>query len=892
MGRLRRVIVGRDPELSRIRDLVESARGGQGGALVIAGEAGIGKSALIQEALAGFTDQRWLQGAEAERDLPYAALGTLCLPYVDRFGVLSEAHRTALEIALGLRQGDAPSRMVVGLALLDVLADAAEREPIVVAVDDFQWLDQQSRDALLVVARRLFAESLAMVFTIRTDQDQSAAFGGLPSMELTGLSVDAAATLLPQAHHSVAATLADLTAGNPLAMIEAGHGLSEDELSGSRPIVGIAATRPEQIFAQRLADLPESARRAARLIAFAGDAPREVLTVALGIGGLSLDDLVPAEGTGLIRVERTASWRHPLARSAAGRGTAAELAEAHRTLAVAWADVAPDNPARAWHLADSVIGTDPIACDALVAAGELAAHRGASSDAADAFERAARLSADADRRVGLLELAGVHATRAGLAERASGLLDEALGSGPSGEAEAKLSLTRGRLEYLIGNPASAFDLLARAIEVSRDHSLRVWAAAEAHLAGFFMGDDELTQRAADQVVAHHDRSDPIQSYLALWAEAGAAGAREDYETCRETTDRAWDLMVSQRLLEREPALVFHAVEGEMVSGRLQPLRPEERTAIDRLRRSGDLTWLPRTLILAAEREQNGGRLRGVYEAYEEAELLSRLSGHAANLAEALLALAEWDAYRADARSCLARCREAQELIERHGLRRLDGWAASAEALLSFSTGEPDRAVPILQAHLYDQAWIPVDLAYALYLRGEPVGEDDLDTPDGTVADWARDYIGALADTDDRRAAERLLNAEVWDQPLDRARYRLAAGQRLRRAGERRAARQVLGEALEVFEAAQATPWIDRTAGELEATGAHLRSRQDAVALTPSESRVARLVAEGRTNKDVAALLFLSPKTVEFHLAGVYRKLGISNRTALSRKLAEQDEGES
>lgn len=886
------VIVGRDSELSRIRDLVESARGGQGGTLVIAGEAGIGKSALVREALAGSSHQRWLRGAEAERDLPYAALGALCAPYLDRLGVLSDAHRAALEVALGLRQGDAPGRLMVGLALLGVLADVAYREPIVVAVDDLQWVDQQSQDVLLVVARRLVAESLAMVFTIRTGPDQYAGLGGLPSIELTGLPVDAAATLLPRAHHSVVATLTELTAGNPLAMIEASHGLTDSEMSGSRPITGIVATRPEQIFARRFDALPDAARRAVRLVAIAGDAPREVLTVALGVGGQGLSDLVPAESTGLVRVGRTASWRHPLVRGAAGRGTAAELVEAHRTLAAAWAEVAPENPARAWHLADSAVGTDPVACDALVAAGALAARRGASADAADAFERAARLSPDADQRADLLERAGVHATAAGLAQRASELLNEALSAGPIGEAEAKLRLARGRLEYLIGNPASAFDLLTRAIEVSQDPPLRVWAAAEAHLAGYFMNDPQSTQRAADLAVADHDPADPIQAYLALWAAAGAAGARDDYETSRATIDRAWNLMVSQRLLDQEPALVFHAVEGEMVSGRLRPLRPEERTAIDRLRRSGDLTWLPRTLNLAAERDQNGGRLRGVYEAYEEGELLSRLSGQAANLVESLLALAEWDAYRADARSCIARCREAQNLIERHGLRRFDGWTAGTEALLYFSTGEPDRAVQLLRAHPYDQGWIAVDLAYARQLRGEPVEDDDLVTTGGHIPDWAREYIGALADADDRRAADRLLNAHVWDQPLDRARYRMVAGQRLRRAGERIAARRVLGEALEVFTAAQATPWIDRTEGEMEATGAHPRRRDEAVALTPSESRIAGLVAEGRTNKDVAALLFLSPKTVEFHLSAIYRKLGITNRTALSRKLAEQAEPDS
>ena len=546
-----------------------------------------------------------------------------------------------------------------------------------------------------------------------------------------------------------------------------------------------------------------------------------------------------------------------------------------------------DNPARAWHLADSVSGTNASACDALIAAGELAVGRDASSDAADAFERAASLCPDAEQRVGLLEWAGVAATRAGLAPRAIGLLDAALSSDPRGEAEARLCLARGRLEYLVGNPASAFDLLARAIEVSQDASLRVWAATEAHLAAFFMVNPDATQRAADLAVEHHDPADPVQTYLAMWAMAGAAAAREDYDTSRAGIDRAWELMLTRRLLEREPALVFHAVFGEMVSGRLRPLRLEESAAIDRLRRSGDLTWLPRTVIFAAEREQHAGRLPGGYEAYEEGELLSRLSGQAANLVDSLLGLAHWDAYRADTNRCLARCREAQDLIERYGLFRFAGWPQATEALLRLTAGEPDRALPLLRQHMHDQAWIAVDLAYALSDCGQPVPEEDFVTAAGEIPDWAREYVGALADVDDRRSAERLLNALVWDTPLDRARFRLAAGQRLRRAGERRAARRVLGEVLDIFTAAQATPWVKRTVSELEATGAHARRHDNAVTLTPSESRVAKLVTEGKTNKDVATLLFVSTKTVEFHLSAVYRKLGVANRTALARALAER-----
>ena len=886
-GYISGVIVGRDLELQGIRDLLADARDGRGGALVIAGEAGVGKSTLLDAALADAPHALTVRGVEAERGMPYAALHLLCTPFRDRFGVLAHAHRDALEIALGLRDGDPPGRLILGLGLLGLLADAAKQEALVVAVDDLQWVDQPTQDVLLVAARRLFAESVAMMLALRTEVGQPADFGGLTSMQLTGLPIDDAAALLRDAHPSVVARLTALTAGNPLALVEAAQSLTELELSGARPMSGLPATRPEQIFTRRFDTLVEPARRAVRLLAVAGEAPREVLMTALDIGGLRISDLAPSEEMGLVRMERTASWRHPLARASAARGSAAELVDTHRALAAAWAQVAPDNPARAWHLADSAFGTDPDACAALVAVGELAVGRDASADAADAFERAACLCPDSQQRVSLLERAGASATRAGLSARACGLLDAALSSRSPGEPQARLLLARGRLEYLVGSPASAFNLLAHAIEVSHDPSLRVWAATEAHLAAFFMVNPDATQRAADLAVEHHDPSDPVQSYLAMWAIAGAAAARDDYKASAVGIDRAWQLMLRERLLEREPSLVFHAVFGEMVSGRLRPLRLEERAAMDRLRRSGDLTWLPRTAIFAAEREQGAGRLRGVYEAYEESELLSRLSGQAANLVDSLLGLAQWDAYRADVGRCLARCREAQALIERHGLLRFAGWPAATEALLHLSVRQPDRAVPILREQANAQSWIAVDLAYALHQCGRPVVEEEIFTAAGEVPDWAREYICALADVDDRRAAERLLSAEVWDHPLDRARYRLVAGQRLRRAGERRAARQALHEALDFFTAAQASPWVDRTQEELEATGTHPQPRGRTVALTPSESRVAELVALGKTNKDVAALLFVSMKTVEFHLSAIYRKLGVTNRTALARRLTEQ-----
>lgn len=885
------VIVGRDAEVARLRDLVDGASRGRGGAVAVVGTAGIGKSSLAEAAVPAGAVR--LYGVQAERDLPYAAVSALVTPLLAHLRDLADPQREALESILGLRQGHNPGRLILGLAVLNLLATAAETEPLVVLVDDLQWIDPPSQDALVFVARRLTAESIAMLFTMRATPGDPLIVDGLPRVDLTGLPVACAAALLPGVHPTVATTLQDRTGGNPLAMLEAAQSLTAEESSGRRSLPELlAVTRPEQVYAGRLAGLPGPARTAARLAALAGQAPREVFTAALADARLSFGDLSAVEATGLMSLSDRIDWRHPLARSAAARGTSTETAQAHGSLARAWTQVVPGNPARAWHLAGSVTGTDREASDALVAAAELAERRDASADAADAYEAAARLCPDLERRSTLFGHAGAAATRAGLSQRAADLIDEALDHPTDTASEAWLRCERGRLEAILGRPDRAYELLLQAIELSSEPGLRVWAAHDAFEAARLAGRPERAQHAAELAAASHRADDPVQLFLSEYLAAAAARLNGDLTRCRRLMDSARSLMERESLLERHPSLLIPVLASRLDAIQPMPLEPTERFVLDRLRLSGDLTILPRAIRLAATRESEAGLWAGVYVAHEESELLCRLSGQPVRLVESLVALAEADAIRGDGDPCRARLREARDLITHHQLKSQEGWAAYAEAMVCLGAGDYRVAIPLLRTAVdrdWYRPWALPELIEAIRV---------VDSVAAAQAELARHPANhdrpwfplarAMADPDDRAAAAAI-EARFPDinTVFDKGRFRLAAGERLRRAGDRKAARRLLGEAAETFRNLSADPWLARAEAELRASGATLRRQAQGERLTSSEHRVATLVAEGRTNKEVAALLFLSPKTVDFHLGRAYRKLGVSNRTALSQAMHSQ-----
>jgi len=885
------VIVGRTAELGRLRAVIDRAAAGAGGAIAIIGQPGIGKSCLAAEIVP--PDAIRLYGVQAERDLPFAAVSMIATPFLSHLDKLADPQREAIEIVLGLRAGQTPGRLILGMALLSLLAAAAEEKTLLLLVDDLQWVDQPSQDAIVFVARRLRAESIALILTVRAEPGEPLLVDGLPRIDLDGLSAECATALLSDVHPSVAAALQSGAGGNPLAMIEAADGLTPEQAEGRRAMPHLlAATRPEEAYSVRLQGLPENARAAARIAALCGQAPREVLTAALASHHLGLDELSAVEGLGLMRLSEMVTWKHPLARSAATRGTSIELARAHGALARAWAQVAPGKPAGAWHLSETVTGTDVSASEAMVAVGELAEERGASSDAADAFERAARLCPDRAFRTTLLERASVAATRAGLSQRATDLITEALHDQLDAETEGRLRHALGRHQTILGQPDLAYKSHLRAYERSTEPGVRVRAAAEALLAARVSGRYDRLQGAADMAVAAHQPGDPVQVFLSRYASSAAAGLNRDLPTCRRLFDDAWSLVLEESLLERDPTLLEYVLGGEVYALRPTPLRPAEVAALEQLKLNGDPTYLPKAIRLAATRQALAGHWSGVYVAYEESELMSRLAGQPIRLAESLLALAEADAYGGNAERCRSRLREAREILRRHRLHGHDGWAKLVETLLLLAAQQYEDAIPLLRSALTDdhnQRWALPELIEAIRaVDSVDAAADELTRHTTVPGEPWFEIASAMVDLNNLSAAATIeAQLDQLNDSFQHGRYLLAVGERLRRSGERKAARVRLREAIDLFRLISADPWVARAEAELRATGATLRREAQGERLTSSEHRVATLVAEGRTNKEVAAILFLSPKTMDFHLGRAYRKLEVSNRTALANAMLAQ-----
>ena len=808
-------MVGRERELARLSMLVQSAYAGGGGAISVEGPAGVGKTFLVSAAAP--SDALWLRGVHAEHDLPYAALNLLVASLRDHEDALPPPQRVALDTVLGVREGAQPGRVILGLAVLGLLAEAAETAPLVVVVDDLQWVDTSSAALFVFAARRLAAESVAIVFTVRTDSGEPSPAAGLPRIELTGLTETAAGNLLPDVHPSVVRTLVERTAGNPLALVEATQALSSEVATGTRALpTDLAVTAPEAVFSQRLGTVDPTARRAARLAALAGDAPRLVLNEALRSSALGLGDLAPAERLGLLAVTDHCVWRHPLARSAAARGTAVESIEAHQALARAWELVSPSHPARAWHLAESATGPDPAAARALARVGEIAERRDASVEAAEAFSRAAQLSSDVATRTTLLERAGVAATRAGASGWAATLLDEALMSQPGPEAAARVLHARARLEHIFGKPEHALELFLQAVDLSTDRELRVWALVEAVLAAMFAGRPDAARRAAELAQHHHDAQDPVHVFLARYATAVSARLNGELAACREMMDEAMSVLWEEQLLETDLRLVTFAVTSELHTDRPTPLRPAEVAALDRLRLAGDLTWLPRVLRLAAMRQAEAGQWTGVPAAFEEAELLSRVSGQQTMLAEVLIALADIDAFTGNREMCVARLEEARQLVATHDLQWQAAWPDFVEGMLLIGEQDLQAALPLLR-----RSWssaVPIEPALPEIVAIVRV----LESPEAAALELIglEDHYGphltlarAVADPDEMRSSEQIeAEAHQLRHPWQRGRWLLQAGEQLRRAGERRRARVNLREAAELFRAIAATPWLTRAGG--------------------------------------------------------------------------------
>ncbi|MBO2453000.1 AAA family ATPase [Actinomadura barringtoniae] len=888
------MLYGRQAERAAVDEVIASARSGAGGALVLRGEAGIGKSALLDHAEADFDPARVLRatGAEPEAGLAFAALHQLLWPIIDRLDGLPEPQRDALQGALGLaaaQPGDA--RFLVAAGVVSLLSEAAADGGLLCLIDDFQWFDRASADAVLFAARRLRGEGVAMLIAMR--DDAGTPVRDLPDLRLGGLDRESAAELIER---PVSERLIELTGGNPLALRELASILSADQLAGRAPLpdplpvgAGIGA-----LFGERVAGLPEPTRRVLLVAAAEGLVD---LDLVLRASSGSEADLAPAESAGLISLaEHSIGFRHPLMRSAVhAAATSAERRAAHAALADAL-DAAGDLDRRAWHRAAASAGRDEAVAAELAESAERARARGGYADAAAALERSAALTPDRAVRARRLTDAATAAWLGGRPGRAETCLAEARDLAQDPRLVAELAQLRGRFELNAGDAAEAQRIFLEGAERARDadpgRALQMladgWEAASS------VGDVAAIVDIGRRAESYEEQgADPFRRAMLVGLGAMVAGDAERGgpilraalpQVREEAADLLWAAAAASQLGEADTSAGYIIRAGRVA------------------RVSGMVGQLPVVLEFVATAERIAGRLSLSAAVSEEGLTLAREAGYTNSVSAHLANLAAVAALQGREDDCERHARDALAIAIPHRIGLRASIASYALGLLDLSLGRFAGAHARFEAMAAagPGAGHPASTWRSTPDRIEAaVGCGELDTARAALASYER--VAANAATPESQALVarcRGLVAEdgeagiafyeealrLHDSAFEEARTALLYGERLRRTHRGGDARLPLRSALEAFQRAGADPWAERAHNELRAAGeAVARPEPDALSsLTPQELRIARLVAEGVSNREVAARLFLSPRTVEYHLYKVYPKLGVSSRTELSR----------
>jgi DNA-binding CsgD family transcriptional regulator len=902
------MLLGREREQAAIRHLLDEARDGRSGVLALVGEAGIGKSALLEHtgALASGMRVARARGVVSETQIPFAGLYELLRPALGLLGRIPTTQASALESALALRPAQEEDRFAVGAATLSLLAAYAEEQPLAVLVDDIHWLDGSSVDALLFAVRRLLAEPIAVVLTARAGETSALDGAGLPTVTVGGLEREAAEALVrsaaPDATADSAARLHRETDGNPLALLElAREHVPDLPLDAPVPVV----TSVARVYLQRAAALPGQTNRALVLAAATDRGDLALFARAVQTLGADVADLAPAEGSGLVAVEGgRIEFRHPLARSAIyGAATAEARRRVHRALADSLPDADADR--RAWHLALAAAGPDDVASSALEQAAERAYRRSAYGVAAQAFERSALLSSSEQSRSRLLTSAASAAWLSGLADRAVSLLDEAaLAAGDT--YAVGIDQLRGHIAIRRGPLDEGRALLLSAAERA-DDAVAVVMLADATEGSLYAADTGamLESGARAAAVAQRDGSDWTAFFggmthgmalvLSGEGERGAAAIR----TATGVVERSEEL-------QRDPRLVVWSAVGPIWLREGGAGHELIDRAVATARRRSAVGVLPHLLSYVAIQDAATDRWVEAQAGFDEAIRLARETGQRVVLTFALSRLAWLEARLGREDACRSHAAEALAVAQEQGVRLCEIWALAALGELELSSGNAAAALARVEAQqaVIDQRGIadadlfPAPEQVELYLR---LGRGEEAAAVASVFEraarakgqpWALARAGrcrALLAGDDAFDQEFERALELHDRTPDvfeRARSQLAYGARLRRAGRRAEARERLHAAMDAFDDLGAAPWGELARTELAATGETARRRTPSTLdeLTPQELQVALLLAEGRTTREAAAALFLSPKTIEYHLRNAYRKLAIHSRDELRAAL--------
>jgi DNA-binding CsgD family transcriptional regulator len=925
-------LLGRRRDQEALDRLLAGARAARGQALVIRGEAGIGKTALLDylvDEASGCT-VAWATGVQAETELPFAGLQQLLGTMLAPLERLPDLHREAIEVALGLRAGRRPDRLLLGVAVRGLLVEIAHERPLVCVVDDAHWLDRASAQTLAFVARRLAGEAVAFAVALR-EPDRDEIFSGLPELVVLGLGdVDARALLggvigAPLDVRVLDRLVAE-SRGNPLALIELPRGLSPAQLAGGfgLPTAWSARGRIEESFRRRLDALPPATRGLLRLAAAEPLGDAALLLRAAERLGLGLEAAAPAEEAALLELGTQVRFRHPLVRSVAYH--AAPLAArkaAHLALAEATdPDVDPDR--RAWHRAAAAMGPDEDVASELEQTAQRALARGGVAAVAAFLERAAALTPNPDRRAQRALAAAYAHQLAGAPTAALRLLD-GVADGPLDQRDKGLAQqVRGRVALHLGRTAEAVPSLldaAKRLEpvdpgLAREvHLEALYTASVAGRLGPGIGCAANAARAAPPAPCPPRAIDLLLDGLALrFTDGYSASApvlkRAVEALCdedgRQKEDMCWPWLAA-RTAARVPSDADRCwlwlgarTASELFDEDSWHLLASRRVQF--LRDIGALSLLPIHLSYLADLRVLEGNLGAATALLEEAEWLIDATGGRRIPAGRLL---------------LAACRgnqgEAEPLIaqaERDAAARGEGmtltFAGRARAVLCNGLGQYESAVTAAQQTCdQDELSVPTRTLAELVEGSARSGNPDLAAgaigrlsertrvagTESALGIEARSRAlmseGEIAERLYREGIARLRRSRL---ELELARAHLLYGEWLRREQRRTDAREQLRKALMMFTEMGAGPFAERAGRELVAAGetARRRSIETRDDLTPQELRIARMARDGASNQAIAEQLFVSRKTVEYHLHKVFQKLGISKREQLTRALPRDD----
>jgi DNA-binding CsgD family transcriptional regulator len=907
-----RALFGRQSECDALDGLLAQVRVGGSAAMVLRGEAGVGKTALLDYMVAAAGDLRVVRvaGVESEMELPFAALHQMCAPALDCLGRLPGPQRDALGTAFGLRAGQAPDRFLIGMAVLSLLAEAAADRPLVCVIDDAQWLDRASEQVLAFVARRLLAESVLVILATREpDRDMR----GLPELVVEGLRDADALKLLASAvrwplDERVAEQIVADTRGNPLALLELPSGMSPGQLAGGfgLPQALSVAGRIEDSFLRRIDALPAATRLL--LVVTAADPAGDPALVwrAAGRLGIPAAAAVPAAEAGLAEIGARVRFRHPLVRSAAYRSAPlAERQDVHRALADVTDPVA-DPDRRAWHRAQAAPGPDEDVAAELERAAGRAQARGGLAAAAAFLERAAGLSVDPVQRAGRALAAAAAAVQAGAFGTTLGLLGMAE-VGPLDELQrARADLVRAQLAFVSNRGSDAPPLLLHAarrleridIGLARATYLDTINAAlfAGHLAAPGAGVVEVS-RAARAAPPAQGPPRPHDLLLDGLAANFSGGYRAGLPLLQRALTRYGHRIPAEEEL-RWLWLACIAALHVWDDGRWDVL---SKRHVELARQVGALGELPLALSSRVYLLLFAGELAAATSLADEVRAATEATG--SNLAPyGALGVAVLRGQETEA-SALIRATGQDVALRGEGVGvTLTEWA---NAVLYNSLGRYDRALTAAEHGSQDPnelglaAWSMVELIEAAARTGQPgraAGPlrflTEITSAAGT--DWAlgiqarsRALLtdGDFADQQYLEAIERLGRTRVR---IELARAQLVYGEWLRRDNRRVDARAQLRTAHEMFVSMRADGFAERARRELLATGETVRKRtvDTRDELTAQERQVAWRARDGYSNSEIGAELFLSPRTVEWHLRRVFTKLGISSRRQLRAALPD------